>query len=152
MKHSTSKVTARKPAGSLILVWKSCLQKQKSISIRCNIWLKDKPLRSQNYSVSPDIQSFISDMIDNFVKFKNDHADIIINTPITLYNLPIITGHIIELYSRPMFFHKKVPFLPNIERCPKFLGYSLNYKHAKDTGKNIPIQKEYIQQVDNNKS
>lgn len=65
-------VTARKPAGSLILVWKSCLQKQKSISIRCHFWLKDKPLGSQNYSVSPDIQSFISDMIDNFVKFKND--------------------------------------------------------------------------------
>ena len=32
-----------------------------------------------------------------------------------------IAGHILDLYC----VHKKVPFLANIERCPKFLEYAL---------------------------
>ena len=42
------------------------------------------------------------------------------NIFIYLLNMTI-AGHILDLYC----VHKKVPFLANIERCPKFLEYAL---------------------------
>ena len=77
----TSKFTVRKRARDLKLVWMSFQQQQKSrFHFTATPGININPSDPKNFlSV---LKTFIfDDMIDNFVQYTNDYADVIINTP-----------------------------------------------------------------------